>query len=55
MAFDPRSLERLKELGRRLPQPLPVPAQPPLRPQYLPANGATGWKQKPTPRPCSTN
>ncbi len=29
MAFDPRSLERLKELGRRLPQPLPVPAQPP--------------------------
>ena len=29
MAFDPRSLERLKELGRRLPQPLPVPAPPP--------------------------
>lgn len=25
MAFDPRSLERLKELGRRLPQPLPKP------------------------------
>ena len=25
MAFDPRSLERLKELGRRLPQPLPMP------------------------------
>jgi len=29
MAFDPRSLERLKELGRRLPQPLPQPAPPP--------------------------
>jgi hypothetical protein len=29
MAIDPRSLERLKELGRPLPQPLPVPAPPP--------------------------
>jgi hypothetical protein len=25
MSFDPRSLERLRELGRRLPQPLPKP------------------------------
>jgi hypothetical protein len=25
MAFDPRSLERLRELGRSLPQPLPKP------------------------------
>lgn len=29
MAFDPRSLERLKELGRRLPEPLPLPEPPP--------------------------
>jgi hypothetical protein len=29
MAFDPRSLERLKELGRRLPEPLPLPQPPP--------------------------
>jgi hypothetical protein len=28
MSFDPRSLERLRELGRSLPQPLPAP-QPP--------------------------
>ncbi len=26
MSFDPRSLERLRELGRQLPQPLPKPA-----------------------------
>lgn len=25
MSFDPRSLERLRELGRQLPQPLPAP------------------------------
>ncbi|MFM7511785.1 MAG: hypothetical protein ACKO3F_00195 [Cyanobium sp.] len=34
MAFDPRSLERLRELGRSLPQPLPKPepkAQPSTR------------------------
>jgi hypothetical protein len=34
MAFDPRSLERLRELGRSLPQPLPPPqpkAQPSAR------------------------
>jgi hypothetical protein len=34
MAFDPRSLERLRELGRSLPQPLPKPepkAQPSAR------------------------
>lgn len=29
MSFDPRSLERLRELGRSLPQPLPKPAAPP--------------------------
>ncbi|MCP9850490.1 hypothetical protein [Cyanobium sp. Morenito 9A2] len=28
MSFDPRSLERLQELGRRLPQPLPKPEPP---------------------------
>jgi hypothetical protein len=28
MAFDPRSLERLKELGRTLPKPLPAAAAP---------------------------
>lgn len=29
MAFDPRSLERLRQLGRTLPEPLPIPeAQP---------------------------
>ncbi|MCX5943167.1 MAG: hypothetical protein NTU65_08895 [Cyanobacteria bacterium] len=28
MAFDPRSLERLKELGRTLPKPLPASAPP---------------------------
>ena len=27
MSFDPRSLERLKQLGRNLPQPLPTPAE----------------------------
>lgn len=36
MSFDPRSLERLKELGRRLPQPLPQPLPPPT-----PRPGAT--------------
>lgn len=30
MSFDPRSLERLRQLGRSLPQPLPVP-EPPRR------------------------
>jgi hypothetical protein len=30
MSFDPRSLERLRQLGRSLPQPLPPP-EPPLR------------------------
>ncbi len=29
MSFDPRSLERLRQLGRTLPQPLPVPQAPP--------------------------
>ena len=28
MSFDPRSLERLRELGRQLPKPLPEPEQP---------------------------
>lgn len=28
MSFDPRSLERLRELGRSLPQPLPKPEPP---------------------------
>lgn len=28
MSFDPRSLERLRQLGRSLPQPLPVPEPP---------------------------
>ncbi|MFO7629579.1 MAG: hypothetical protein R6W06_08725 [Prochlorococcaceae cyanobacterium] len=28
MAFDPRSLERLRQLGRSLPQPLPAPQAP---------------------------
>ena len=27
MAFDPRSRQRLEELGRRLPQPLPSPGE----------------------------
>lgn len=31
MSFDPRSLERLRQLGRSLPQPLPLP-DPPRRP-----------------------
>jgi hypothetical protein len=31
MSFDPRSLERLRELGRRLPQPLPAPVPPPAK------------------------
>jgi len=29
MAFDPHSLERLRELGRSLPKPLPKPEAPP--------------------------
>ncbi len=34
MSFDPRSLERLRELGRQLPQPLPAPqARPAAAPQ----------------------
>ena len=28
MNFDPKSLERLQELGRKLPQPLPKPREP---------------------------
>ena len=31
MSFDPRSLERLRELGRSLPQPLPAPEAPPAK------------------------
>lgn len=38
MSFDPRSLERLRELGRSLPKPLPAPearpAAPPERPRH---------------------
>jgi hypothetical protein len=33
MSFDPRSLERLRELGRNLPQPLPKPEAPPAPPK----------------------
>ena len=33
MAFDPRSLERLKELGRTLPKPLPAVADPAQQPK----------------------
>jgi len=33
MAFDPRSLERLKELGRTLPKPLPASAPPSQEPK----------------------
>jgi hypothetical protein len=33
MAFDPRSLERLKQLGRTLPQPLPAAPAPAKQPQ----------------------
>ena len=32
MSFDPRSLERLKELGRSLPEPIAAPQQPTDRP-----------------------
>lgn len=32
MSFDPRSLERLRELGRSLPQPLPKPEPKPSAP-----------------------
>ena len=33
MSFDPRSLERLRELGRQLPERLPEPAKPPTAPK----------------------
>ena len=33
MSFDPRSLERLRELGRQLPERLPDPEQPPASPK----------------------
>jgi hypothetical protein len=33
MAFDPRSLERLRDLGRTLPQPLPAAPAPAKQPQ----------------------
>jgi hypothetical protein len=33
MSFDPRSLERLRQLGRSLPQPLPEPPSRPGRPE----------------------
>ena len=33
MSFDPRSLERLRELGRQLPARLPEPEQPPAAPK----------------------
>ncbi|WP_414027116.1 hypothetical protein [Cyanobium sp. ATX-6F1] len=63
MSFDPRSLERLKELGRRLPQPLPLPTPKPElsamgpgeAPPSPPASGATGWRSRPTLRRCSTS
>ncbi len=32
MSFDPRSLERLKELGRTLPEPIAAPEQKSVRP-----------------------
>ncbi|MFQ6537280.1 MULTISPECIES: hypothetical protein [Aphanothece] len=38
MSFDPRSLERLRQLGRTLPQPLPQPlAAPPPQPAPQPS------------------
>ena len=33
MSFDPRSLERLRELGRQLPERLPEPKQPTVSPK----------------------
>ena len=33
MSFDPRSLERLRELGRQLPERLPEPEKPPAAPK----------------------
>ena len=47
MSFDPRSLERLRELGRQLPQKLPDPGfldgHPKSSPQSV--RNATGWKR----------
>ena len=51
MSFDPRSLERLKELGRQLPKPLEPPTPSP-KPS---PNGNTGWRPKRTPRNCFAN
>ena len=41
MSFDARSLERLQQLGRSLPQPLPVPETPQVSatPGHTPASG----------------
>jgi hypothetical protein len=45
MAFDPRSLERLKELGRTLPQPLPAVAPPLPRWFFAAPPDATWWRR----------
>ena len=47
MSFDPRSLERLRELGRNLPQPLPAPQPPATRAKAEPKRHRVETEQNP--------
>jgi len=52
MSFDPRSLDRLRELGRTLPQALPEP-KPPVSPKAQQVRHKL--KPRTTLRNCSAN
>ena len=47
MSFDPRSLERLRQLGRSLPQPLPAPQAPPARARAEPRRHKVETEENP--------
>ena len=52
MSFDPRSLERLQELGRQLPKPLEAPtpqAQTKPQRQHRVSAGALEARRRPRP------
>ncbi len=46
MGIDPRSLERLRQLGRTLPQPLPAPSPPTPAPTTSPRSRAAEPRHK---------
>lgn len=47
MSFDPRSLERLRQLGRSLPQPLPAPQAPAARAKAEPKRHKVETEENP--------